>query len=170
MALVIGNGTITGLDAGGLNDGALTAASIASGTGVKHKYVLTGTSKTALFTGITDSNTTTTRTATMSNYISMTNDIRALILRVRYQHNGGANHGYFNFKAYQNGNSSNYMNYESYHFDWYFNTTNETLIVPWDYSASASNDLKIECTASYNTSGNNTYAIHFEGVIKGNYT
>ena len=121
--------------------------------------------KATLYTGITDSGTTTVRTATLSNYFVMTANTKAVVIRFRYIHNGSTNHGYFNAKLYQSGYQSNSISYESYHYDWYYNTTNETFLVPW-YNTS-NWDLKIECTSSYNSSGSNTYSIYLEGVVLG---
>lgn len=121
--------------------------------------------KATLVTGITDSGTTIVRTYTLSNYVTMPADTVAVVLRVRYVHNGSTNHGYFSFNAYQQGYSSNCNNYESQHYDWYYNTTNENIIVPWNNTTNW--NLVIQCTSSYNSSSANTYSILLEGIIRG---
>lgn len=121
--------------------------------------------KATLVTGITDSGTTTVRTYNLSSYFTVPSDTVGVVIKVRYVHSGSTNHGYFNFNAYQSGYSSNYNKYESSHYDWYYNTTNENLIVPW--TGTGSTTLYIACTSSYNSSGSNTYSIYVEGIIRG---
>ncbi len=123
------------------------------------------TKKATLITGITISGTTPVYTYTLSSYFTMPTDVVAVILRVRYVHGGGANHGYLNFNSYQSGYSSNYATYNSDHYGWYYNTTNEFIFTPWN--TSSTNDLIIAVTSSYNTSGSNSYSIFVDGIVRG---
>ena len=161
MPVVLGNGTITGLTAPGVNSGSVQLSNFAAGS-LYHTYDFT--KKATLVTGITDSNTTVTRTYTLSDYFVMPADVVGVILRVRYQHNGGANHGYLSLNSYKTGYSSNYIEYVGIHFDWYFNTTNEQFIVPW--VPGSPHGLTILCYNSYNTSSSNTYDIYVDGIIR----
>lgn len=123
------------------------------------------TKKATLNTGITISNTTPTWTYTLSSYFTMPADVVSVILRVRYVHSGSTNHGYLEFNSYQSGYSSNYATYQASHYDWYYNTTNEFIFVPWQ--TSATNDLILAVTSSYNSSGSNTYNIYVDGIVRG---
>ena len=161
MAIVIGNTSISGINAGGLPSASVQLADFAAGT-FAHTYNFT--IKQTMSTGITDSNTTTLRQYSTSGW-SLPSNTTALVVRVYYLHGGGANHGYFSSNLYQTGYSTNYATYESSHFDWYYNSTNEFLYVPWEPSGTA--QLNLECTASYNTGGSNQYNFYLEGVICG---
>lgn len=154
---------VSGIPAGGVTGQAIGPSSY-TGTDLPRAYDYSF--KQTLYTGITDSGTQNTRTYNFNGVYSFPAQTIALILRIRYNHAGSTNHGYFSFKAYQQGNNSNYATYDSSHYDWYYNTTNEYLFVPWD-TASFTDKLLIECTASYNSSSSNTYNIYLDGIIKG---
>ena len=159
MAVIIGgSGEVSGLSPGAWN-GSLGRKNLVGMTYTQSLGV-----QGTLVTGIADSGTTTTRSYTLSNWVVMTSDIVAVIVRSRYIHNGSTNHGYFTAKLYQDGYSSNYVSYDSQHYDWYYNSTNEIIYVPWFNSTQ--HVLKIECLSSYNTSSSNTYSFWLEGVVK----
>ena len=124
------------------------------------------TKKGTLSTSITISGTTPVWTYTLSNYFTMPADVVSVIVRVQYVHGGGANHGYLDFNSYQSGNSSNYATYRGSHYNWYYNTTNEFIFVPWQPSTT-NHDLILAVTSSYNTSGSNTYNIYVDGIVRG---
>lgn len=123
------------------------------------------TKKATLNTGITISGSTPVWTYTLSNYFTMPADVVSVILRVTYLHGGSTNHGYLSFNSYQSGYSSNYATYQASHYDWYYNTTNEFIFVPWQ--TSATNDLILAVTSSYNSSGSNYYNIYVDGIVRG---
>lgn len=126
------------------------------------------TYKATLATGIVISGTTPTWTYPLSNYWSpVPTDIIAVILRVRYIHSGSTNHGYLEFNSYQQGFNSNYATYQASHYDWYYNTTNEFIHVPWNGTNAGNDTLVLQVTSSYNSSGSNNYNIYVDGLIRG---
>ena len=162
MAITLGNGTITGLNEGGLPDNTISLDDLYPGT---MKYQWLYNNKGTLLTGVRDSGNSSSRSFNINSYINgVTYDTRAIVLRVRYVHGGGANHGYWNFTAYQSGNS-NYAYSANAHYDWYYNTDNYHLYVPWDPAGSST--IVIDNQSSYNNGSANYYNLYVEGYVRG---
>lgn len=91
-----------------------------------------------------------------------------MILSVRYNHGGGADHGYLNFYAYQqNATAADDKAYSTnYHYNDYYNSDYYEIIVPWNNTGNG-NSVTIQVTDSYNSNGSNTYEIHYAGYIAG---
>ena len=161
MALTIGNGTITGLNQGGLPDNSINKNDLAVDT---MKYQWGYNNKGTLLTGIRDSSSSTLRTFNINSYVSTFDDTSAIVLRLRYIHNGGTDHGYWGWRASQSGNS-HYAESSNAHYDWYYNTDNYHIYVPWDGTGSTT--LNIQNTDAYNNSSSNYYELYVEGIVRG---
>ena len=161
MAITLGNGTITGLNEGGLPDGTVGLNDLYPGT---MKYQFLYNNKATLLSSIRDSGSTTSRSFNLPAYVPTYSDTKCVVLRLQYVHGGGTNHGYWNFSAYQSGNS-NYARSDNAHYDWYYNTDNYHLYVPWDPAGSGT--LVIDNNSSYNTSSSNYYNLFVEGIVRG---
>jgi hypothetical protein len=98
-------------------DGAITTAKLASGAGaVPNVYRVDNTLRSSI--------QSTSGSYTDNISVHLTSKTYAVILRVGYMHNGGANHGYWTVKFYQsgkNGDNKNVFYFDRAHFDWYFN-------------------------------------------------
>jgi hypothetical protein len=111
------------------------------------------------YNGITPTNT--------YNLGQLPNDTVAIVLFVFYSHGhaGTTTHGYWSFDAYQEGFSSNFVEYRASHYNDYYNTTWELLLVPWN--SSTNSNLVIKTISSFNTNIANNYSIRFNGLIRG---
>jgi len=162
MPIVLGNGTISGLNVGGLPNDSVVSSDIQTSA----KRVLFDMSQEiSLVTGIRDSGTTYTRSYDLSSkgFTTYSDTIGVMIKRY-YQHNGGSNHGYFSADLYQSGNSNQAVSDDNSHYDWYYNTDEDVFIVPWN---PAGNDtIVIACNASHNTSSSNYYDYSVVGQIR----
>jgi hypothetical protein len=113
--------------------------------------------------GITLSNVTgLSYTDDLSSYI--TTQTFAISIAVGYQHNGGANHGYWNGYFIQSGESAETKKgyWSEAHYDWYFNRLEKEIIIPWNPSGST--NLETYTTGSYNTNTGNTYFTTIKAV------
>ena len=166
MAVVLGNGTISGLNVGGLPNETVVRTDIQTTAKRVQFEGVDNTQGYALVTGIRDSNTTYTRTFDLSNIGYTTySDTVAVMVKRYYLHNGGTNHGYFSSRIYQVGNSTHYVTDSNSHYDWYFNSDDDVFLVPWDPSLSDS--IVIDCVASYNNSSSNYYDYYVVGQVRG---
>lgn len=94
-------------------------------------------------------------------------DTVGLILSVFYDHLGGADHGYWDFQAYQYGqqNTIGYAESVNYHYNDYYNSDFHYLIVPWNMNGDPF--LGIQTTNSYNSNGGNVYDLDLRGLVRG---
>ena len=94
-------------------------------------------------------------------------DTIGLILSVYYAHNGGADHGYWSFKAYQYAQNAilGYGVSENYHYNDYFNSDYHQIIIPWNMKGEPF--LGIQTTQSYNSNQVNKYSLQLRGLIRG---
>ncbi len=140
-------------------DGAITTAKLASGAGaVPNVYRVDNVLRSGI-QSISGS-----YTDDISSYL--TSKTYAVILRLEYQHNGGANHGYWTANFYQsgkNGLSKNILYFNRAHFDWYFNDFFVEHVIPWDITGSP--NLIAAVQTGYFT-GANTYRYGIAGVLE----
>ena len=162
MPIVLGNGTISGLNVGGLPNDSVTGNDIQASA---KRVVFDMSQEITLVTTIRDSNTTITRSFDLSSKGFTTySDTIGVMIKRNYVHNGGANHGYFNASLYQSGNSNHYVTDGNSHYDWYYNTDEDVFIVPW--TPAGSDTIVIDCTSSFNSSSSNYYNYSVVGQVR----
>jgi len=159
MALVLGNGVITGLNSGGLPDNSVNSSDIKDG---EIPFNFKGQHST-LASGITDRGAN-NRSYNLTSYINSTNlsSTVAVLIECFYNHGGGTNHGYWSGNIYQTGNDARYL--RSYHYDWYYNSHSDQFWIPWDPTGSTT--LNIQCLGAYNNGSSNQFGFNLRGYLQ----
>jgi hypothetical protein len=95
------------------------------------------------------------------------NDTIGLILSLWYEHGGGATHGYWDFNAFQfnRKNTIGYATTMNRHYNDYYNTDWQDLVVPWDMKGDPF--LAIENVYTYNSQAANRFILYLTGIIRG---
>lgn len=157
-----------------LADGSIGAAELAEGLDLSSKTItLPSASVPQLslkrrYTTLRSNLTSIAGDARYTDDISslITADTFAIIIALRYIHNGSTNHGYLTgyfCQQDQEGSENNRAYFSRSHYDWYYNNFEVEFVLPWNPSSSG--NLITQIQSSYFT-GDNRYGWEMKGVFE----